>query len=120
MRPPGVCNVCVQVWINFYYPVDEPFWPCASEAKRRFTFWNPCDSPGVRIRALSGLAKLDALREHLYKIRFHDAVRNWPPFLGKMCRLVDTVRVNLVERPREGITIEAVADAIEQDLSANA
>jgi hypothetical protein len=104
---------------KFHYPVEDLFCPAPQKLTAIYIL-EPGDAPGVRIRALSGLAKLDALREHLYKIRFHDAVRNWPPFLGKMCRLVDTVRVNLVERPHEGITIEAVADAIEQDLSANA
>jgi len=104
---------------KFHYPVADRFCPVPQKLNAIYIL-QPCDAPGVHIRALSGLAKLDALHEHLYKIRFQDAVKNWPPLLGKMCRLADAVRVNLVERPREGITIEAVADAIEQDLSANA
>jgi hypothetical protein len=104
---------------KFHYPVEDLFCPTPQKLNAIYIL-NPCDAQGVHIRALSGLAKLDALRPHLYKIRFHDAIRNWPPLLGKLCRLADTVRVNLVERPRDGITIEAVADAIERDLSANA
>jgi hypothetical protein len=103
---------------KFHYPVDDLFCPTPQKLSAIYIL-HPCDEPGVRIRALMGLAKLDELRGHLYKIRFHDAVRNWPPLLGKMCRLADTVRVNVVERPREGITIETVADLIEQDLSTN-
>jgi hypothetical protein len=38
--------------------------------------------------------------------------------MGKFCRLVDLVKVCIVERPREGNSIEAVADAIERDLPA--
>lgn len=103
---------------KFHYPAEDLFCP---ETQRLNTVYilESCDAPGVRIRPLSGLAKLEALRTHLYKIRFHDAIRNWPPLLGKMCRLADTVRVNLVERPREGMTIEAVADLIERDFSAS-
>ena len=101
---------------KFHYPVDESF--CA-EPQRLSAIYilQPGDSPGVAVRALSGIAKLQALRPHLYKVRFPDAIRNWPPLLGKMCRLADSVRVNIVERPREGVTIEAVADAIEKDFS---
>ena len=71
----------------------------------------------MRVRPLSGLTKLDAIRGHLYKIRFPDAIRNFPPLLGKLCQLADTVRVSVVERPREGNTIDEVAEAIEKDLS---
>jgi hypothetical protein len=104
---------------KFHYPTEDLFCPTPQRLNAIYIL-HPCDAPGVRIRVLSGLAKLDELRAHLYKIRFHDAIRNWPPLLAKLCRLADTVRVNLVERPRDGITIEAVADAIERDLSANA
>ena len=71
----------------------------------------------MNIRPLSGLAKLDALRGHLDKIRFQDAIRNWPPLLSKICRLADMVRVGIVERPREGDTIDEVAEAIGNDLA---
>jgi len=104
---------------KFHYPVDDLF--CAEPQKLHgFYILQASDQPGVRIKALSGLARLDALRAHLYKIRFPDAIRNWPDLFGKMCRLVDTARVSIVERPRDGITIEAVADAIEKDLSGEA
>jgi hypothetical protein len=104
---------------KFHYPVDELF---CEEPRRLHAIYilQPGEAPEVRIQPLAGLAKLEALRVHLYKIRFHDAIGNWPPLLGKMCRLADTVRVNLVERPRDGATLEAVADAIENDLSAAA
>ena len=62
--------------------------------------------------------ELQALRPHLYKLRFPDAIQNFPPLMAKFCRLVDLVRVSIVERPREGNSIEAVADAIERDLAA--
>jgi hypothetical protein len=101
---------------KYHYPVDDRF--CATPQKLNSVYiLQPRDAPGVRIRALAGLEKLDALRPHLYKIRFPDAIRNWPPLLQKMCRLANTVRVSIVERPRDGVTIEAVAEAIEQDLS---
>lgn len=106
---------------KFHYPVDDRF--CADPQKLKAIYiLQPGDSQGdpaapVRISALSGLAKLDAIRVHLYKIRFADAVRNWPPLFAKICRLADTVRVSIVERPREGITIDAVADAIAADFS---
>lgn len=101
---------------KYHFPVEGSF--CATP--RRLTsiyILHPGDSPEVRVRTLTGVDKLDALRPHLYKIRFRDAVRNWTPLLGKMCRLADGVRVNIVERPRHGLSIEAVADAIERDLS---
>ena len=101
---------------KYHYPVEELF--CSTPQKLNAIYvLHPTDAPGVRVRALSGLAKLEVLRAHLYKIRFPDAVINWPPLLGKMCRLADAVRVNLVERPRDSVTIEAVADAIENDLA---
>jgi hypothetical protein len=101
---------------KYHYPVDDHF--CATPQKLNSIYiLQPRDAPGVRIRPLSGLAKLEAIRAHLYKIRFVDAIRNWPPLLGKICRLADAVRVNIVERPRDGVTIEEVAEAIEQDLS---
>jgi hypothetical protein len=106
---------------KFHYPVDDRF--CAEPQKLNAIYiLQPVATPTgtqipVRIRALSGVAKLDAIRAHLYKIRFHDAVRNWPALLGRVCSLADAVRVCIVERPREGVTIEAVADAIEADLS---
>lgn len=101
---------------KYHYPVDDRF--CATPQKLNSIYiLQPRDADGVRIHALSGLAKLDAIRTHLYKIRFADAIRNWPLLLGKICRLADTVRVSIVERPREGVTIGAVAEAIERDLS---
>jgi hypothetical protein len=101
---------------KFHYPVDDLF--CASpQPSAAIYILNPSDVPAVRVRNLTGLAKLDALRPHLYKLRFHDAVRNWPQLMGKVCRLADSVRVSIVERPRDGMTIDAVADAIEKDLS---
>ena len=101
---------------KFHYPVVDRF--CATPQKLTSIYiLQPRDAAGVRIVALTGLAKLDALRPHLYKIRFPDAIKNWPPILSKMCRLADSVRVNIVERPREGVTIEEVAEAIEKDLS---
>jgi hypothetical protein len=101
---------------KYHYPVDDRF--CATPQKLNSIYiLQPTDEAGVRIRALAGLEKLNALRPHLYKIRFPDAIRNWPPLLGKMCLLADSARVNIVERPRDGVTIEEVAEAIQQDLS---
>ena len=101
---------------KYHYPVTDRF--CSGPQKLNAIYiLQPQDAPGVRIRALTGLEKLNALRPHLYKIRFADAVRNWPPLMRKMCRLADAVRVNVVERPRDGVTIKAVAEAIDQDLS---
>jgi hypothetical protein len=100
---------------KFHYPVDGRFCTVPPPLKAIYIL-QPGDSPCVRIHAMSGVAKLDAIRAHLYKIRFHDAVRNWPLLLAKICRLADTVGVNVVERPRDGVTIEAVADAIDQDF----
>ena len=105
---------------KFYYPVDGRF--CTEPQKLNAIYiLQPGASPAgaqvpVRLSALSGVAKLDAIGAHLYKIRIHDAIRNWPPLLSKICSLADTVRVCILERPREGVTIEAVADAIEADL----
>lgn len=102
---------------KFHVPVGDRF--CDQpQPLRAIYILQPGDAPGVRIRTLSGLAKLEALRPHLYKLRFPDAIHNFPPLMGKLCQLVDTVSVNIVERPREGNTIEAVADAIEGDLAA--
>ncbi len=104
---------------KFHYPAEEFFCPTPQRLHAIYIL-QPSDAPGLRIRALSGLAKLEALRSHLYKIKFHDAIRNWPPLLARMCRLADTVRVNIIERPREDMTIDAVADLIERDLNASA
>ena len=102
---------------KYHYPVDEIF--CAEpQALAAVYVLHPGDSPTVTIRALSGIEKLEGLRPHLYKIRFRDAIRNWSPLLGKLCRLADGVNVNIVHRPAEGMTINAVADAIERDFSA--
>jgi hypothetical protein len=101
---------------KYYCPVDDRFCPTPQRLKAIYVL-QPGDSAGIRIHALSGIDKLEAIRGHLYKIRFQDAIRNWPPLLAKMCRLADTVTVNVVERPREGVTIEAVAEAIETDFS---
>jgi len=101
---------------KYHCPVDDRFCPTPQKLDAVYVL-HPRDTEGVHIRPLSGVAKLDALRAHLYKIRFQDAIRNWPPLLGKLCRLADTVRVNIVERPREGVTIEEVAEAIDGDLA---
>jgi hypothetical protein len=101
---------------KYHYPVEDRF--CATPQKLNSIYiLQPQDGTGVHIRALTGLEKLGALRPHLYKIRFPDAIRNWPPLMQKMCRLADAVRVNIVERPRDGVTIEEVAEAIDRDLS---
>jgi hypothetical protein len=100
---------------KFYYPTDHCF-RVEPQLLRAIYILRPCDNPGISVLTLSGIAKLRALRAHLYKIRFDDAIRNWPALMGKMCRLADEVRVSIVERPREGSTIEAVTDAIEADL----
>lgn len=120
-RDPGEFHKLRAGLDKFNYPVDDRFCPTPPRLKAIYVL-QPQDSAGdvaapVRLSILTGLAKLEALRTHLYKIRFHDAVRNWPPLLGKICRLADTVRVAVVERPREGVTIDAVAEAIEKDLS---
>lgn len=101
---------------KFHYPADDRFCTEPQPLKAIYIL-QPGDVPRVRIHALSGLARLEALRIHLYKVRFPDAVRNWPPLLSRICRLADAVRVNIVERPREGDTIDAVADAIGNDFS---
>ena len=101
---------------KFHYPVGDMYCDTPQPLTAVYIL-QPGDGTDVRLRPLAGLAKLEALRLHLYKIRFHDAVRNWPPLLGKLCRLADSVRVNLVERPQDGNSIDAVADAIESDLS---
>ncbi len=103
---------------KFHFPVDD-FCDTAQPLNSIYIL-QPSDSPGVHIKALSGLNKLEALRAHLYKIRFQDAIRNWPAILGKICRLADSVRVNIVERPRNESTLDAVADAIEADLCKSA
>jgi len=101
---------------KFHYPVDDRF--CAEPQQLKAIYiLQPADAPGVRVRTLSGIAKLDGIRIHLYKVRFPDAIRNWPPLMGKICRLADAARVSVVERPREGITLDAVADAIAEDFS---
>jgi hypothetical protein len=102
---------------KFHVPVGDLF--CGEPKKLRAIYvLQPGDRPGVRVRQLSGLARLDAIRGHLYKIRFPDAIRNFPPLLGRLCQLADTVSINLVERPREGNTIDEVAEAIDKDLAA--
>lgn len=103
---------------KFHVPVsgrfcDEP------QPLRAIYILQPGETPEVRIRTLAGLAKLEALRPHLYKLRFPDAIQNFPPLMGKLCRLVDLVRVSIVERPREGNSIDAVAEAIESDLASD-
>lgn len=102
---------------KYHYPVEDRF--CA--VPRRLValyILHPAESPEVSVRRLTGVDKLDALRPHLYKIRFRDAVRNWPPLLSKLCRVADNARVSIIHRPREGNSIQAVADAIERDLAA--
>ncbi len=101
---------------KFNYPVDRAF--CEKPKKLEAIYvLHPGDSTEVKIRPLSGLEKLESLRPHLYKMRFADAVRNWPPVLAKICRLADSVRVNVLERPSEGVTIEEVAEAIDKDMA---
>ncbi len=101
---------------KYHYPVEDRF---SSRPERLSAIYilQPRDVGDVRLRTLTGLAKLDVLRPQLYKIRFADAVKNWPNLLGNLCRLADTVRVSIVERPRDRNTIDAVADAIEKDFS---
>jgi hypothetical protein len=101
---------------KFHVPVGQQF---AGEPQplRAIYVLQPGDAPEVRVRNLSGLAKLEALRPHLYKLRFPDAVQIFPPLMAKLCRLVDLVKVSIVERPREGNSIDAVAEAIERDLA---
>jgi len=101
---------------KYYYPVEGRF-SSGPERLRAIYILQPRDTGDVRLRTLTGLAKLDALRPQLYKIRFADAIRNWPNLLGKLCRLADTVRVSIIERPGDRNTIDAVADAIEKDIS---
>lgn len=81
---------------------------------------NPGEFPKVNLSPLAGLQKLEALRPHLYKVHFRDAIRLWPPLLGKLCRLVDTVRVVMVDRPAAGTSIDEVADAIARDIPVSA
>jgi hypothetical protein len=102
---------------KYHYPVDDLFCEVPQELKAVYILQPRDEITRVKVRHLSGLAKLDAIRGHLYKIRFRDAVRNWPQLLGKVCQLADNVRINVVERPREGNSLEAVAEAIEKDLS---
>jgi hypothetical protein len=101
---------------KFHVPVLEQFLD-EPQPLRAIYILQPGDTTEVRVRNLSGLAKLEALRPHLYKLRFPDAVLNFPPLMGKLCSLADFVKVSIVERPREGNSIEAVADAIERDLA---
>jgi hypothetical protein len=101
---------------KFQVPVSEQFIG-EPQPLRAIYILQPCDTTEVRVHNLSGLAKLEALRPHLYKLRFPDAILNFPPLMGKLCRLADLVKVSIVERPREGDSIEAVADAIEGDLA---
>lgn len=101
---------------KFHVPVAEQFTE-EPQPLRAIYILQPGDTAEVRVRTLSGLAKLEALRPHLYKLRFPDAIQNFPPLMGKLCRLVDSVKVSVVERPREGNSIDAVADAIERDLA---
>ncbi|HVW09996.1 MAG TPA: hypothetical protein VHC90_15510 [Bryobacteraceae bacterium] len=103
---------------KFHVPVSDQF--CDEPQPLRAIYvLEPGDMPVVRIRTLTGLAKLEALRPHLYKLRFPDAIHNFPPLMGKLCRLVDQVRVSVVDRPREGNSIDAVAEAIESDLASS-
>lgn len=101
---------------KYHYPVEDRFSSTAQQLRAIYILQQR-ETPDVRLRTLTGLAKLDALRPQLYKIRFADAIKNWPNLLGKLCRLADTVRVSIVERPRDRNTLDAVADAIGQDLS---
>lgn len=105
---PGLDKFHVPVLDQF---VDEP------QPLRAIYILQPGDAPEVRVRRLSGLEKLQELRSHIYKLRFPDAIQNFPPLMAKFCRLVDLVKVSIVERPRERDSIEAVADAIERDLA---
>jgi hypothetical protein len=101
---------------KYHYPVEDAF--CGEpQAPDAIYILHPAESPGVHIRPLSGVTKLEAMRAHLYKIRFRDAILNWPPLLNKICVLADKVSVNIVERPQAGTTIEAVAEAIHSHLA---
>lgn len=101
---------------KYHYPVEDRF-SSVPQKLRAIYILRPRDTGDVQLHTLTGLNKLDALRPQLYKIRFADAVRNWPNLLGKLCRLADTVKVGIVERPRDRNTIDAVADLIERDFS---
>jgi hypothetical protein len=101
---------------KFHYPVDERFSSTAQKLRAIYIL-RPRDSGDVQLHSVTGLAKLDALRPQLYKLRFADAIRNWPDLFGKLCHLADHVRVGIVERPRDRNTLEAVADLIESDFS---
>jgi hypothetical protein len=101
---------------KFHVPVSDQFLD-EPQPLQAIYILQPGDTTEVRVHHLSGLAKLEALRPHLYKLRFPDAIQNFPPLMGKLCRLADLVKVSIIERPQEGNSIEAVADAIERDLA---
>ncbi|MEM7698153.1 MAG: hypothetical protein AAF236_07100 [Verrucomicrobiota bacterium] len=68
------------------------------------------------IRELSGMEKLTALAEHLYKLDLHLLLPHFPWVLKKLTRLANGVAIAAVERPGDAEFDWSVAELIDRDF----
>jgi len=98
---------------KFHYPVANF---CPEARPLRFVYvLNPAGSQ-VALDEVAGARRLAVLTEHLYKVRFRDAARNWPGLAQKVMRLADEVRVVTVSRPPQGNSVDELASRVEHDF----
>lgn len=72
--------------------------------------------PTVQITPLKGFEKMEAIKPHIYRLRYLKGMAGWRNHLEQLHHLARQVRIALVRRPNQGFHLEALTTQIETDF----
>jgi aryl sulfotransferase len=77
----------------------------------------PKDSTEVELEVIRGAERVRLLRQHVSRRGLAEDILGQATFFGQLARLADAAIVQVLRRPREGWSLDAVLDAIESGSS---
>lgn len=76
------------------------------------------NTPRPAITPVTGIAKLQTLKDHLYKMRLPEAHALWPNMFSSLSTVARRARVRVLTRPDRAFLLDELADLAEADYLA--
>ncbi|VCU70043.1 HPr kinase/phosphorylase [Pigmentiphaga humi] len=77
------------------------------------------DGEAVHVEPLRGVGRFTVLREHTYRLRYVEGMKQGPGHLRACSELAGRIRLARVRRPTEGFRLDALIDALLADMAAH-
>lgn len=116
MSPDGLQRIRPELE-KYYIPIDDAFCYHPQPLAAVYVL-AVANTMRPSISSITGMAKLQTLKDHLYKIRFPEAHGLWPEVFSSLTTVARRARVRVLTRPDSDFRLDELADLVEADYMA--